>query len=77
MAAIEKHRKGANNGQRPDRSPFPDRPAGDGAEIDLGAIPGRPVGERGSVGALAVVGAFTVFFDCRHGGPPKPVVNFP
>ena len=35
MAAIEKPRKGANNGQRPDRSPFPDRPAGDGAEIDL------------------------------------------
>ncbi len=35
MAAIEKHGKSANYGQRLDRSPFPDRPAGDGAEIDL------------------------------------------
>ena len=35
MAAIEKHGKGANNGKRLDRSPFPDRPAGGRAEIDL------------------------------------------
>ena len=35
MAAIEKHRKDAKNGRRLDRSPFPDRPAGDGAKIDL------------------------------------------
>ena len=35
MAAIEKHGKGANNGKRLDRSPHPDRPAGEGAKIDL------------------------------------------
>ncbi len=35
MAAIEKHAKGANNGQRIVRSPFPDRPGGEGAKIDL------------------------------------------
>ncbi len=35
MAAIEKHGKGANSAKLPDRSPLPDRPAGDGAKIDL------------------------------------------
>ena len=35
MAAIEKHGKGANNGKRLDRSPFPGRPAGEGAKVDL------------------------------------------
>ncbi len=35
MAAIEKHGKSSKNGKHLDRSPFPGRPAGDGAEIDL------------------------------------------
>ncbi len=35
MAAIEKHGNGARNGKLLDRSPFPDRPGGEGAKIDL------------------------------------------
>ena len=35
MAIIEKHRNDAKNGKSLDRSPFPDRPAGGRAEIDL------------------------------------------
>ncbi len=35
MAALEKHAKGAKNGQRLDRSPFLDRPAIEDAKIDL------------------------------------------
>lgn len=35
MAAIEKHRKGANSAKLLDRAPLPDRPAGDDAKIDL------------------------------------------
>ena len=35
MAAIEKQQSNAKNGKRHDRSPLPDRPAGEGAKIDL------------------------------------------
>ncbi len=35
MAAIEKQPSNTKNGKRPDRSPLPDRPGGEGAKIDL------------------------------------------